>query len=133
MEPTLGAQQEIQVGTPTVMEAESPDGRFGVAFEDDGETGYFYARDCSVESLFVDALHIYSVKDVADRHLPSTAHILWSADSSKACFIINRYPHAVFDFTTKRGYNRDGFPAPTPDTDWSRHPWDDSLRALFFL
>ena len=132
MAPTLGAKQEIQVGTPTVIKAESPNGRFGVVFEDDGETGYFYARDFSAEPLFVDALHIYSVNGVTDRHLPSMLHILWSADGSKVCLIINRYPHAAFNFTTKRGYNHDGFPDPAPDTDWTRHPWDDSLRALFF-
>jgi hypothetical protein len=132
MKPTLGAKQEIQVGNPIVIEAESPDGRFGVVFEDDGETGYFYARDFSVESLFVDALHIYSVKDVTDRHLTSTVHILWSADSSKSCLIINQYPHALFDFSAKRGHNRDEFPTPTPDAGWTRHPWQDSLRALFY-
>lgn len=132
MEPTLGAKQEIQVGTPTVVETESPDGRFGAVFEDDGETGYFYARDFGRESLFVDALHIYSVKGVTDRHLPSIVHILWSADSSKACLIINRHPHAVFDFSTKRGYSRDEFPGPISDTGWTRHPWDDLLRGLFF-
>jgi hypothetical protein len=132
MELTLGAKQEIHVGTATVIEADSSEGRFGVVFEDDGETGYFYARDYCVESLFVDAVHIYSVEGVTDRHLPSTIHILWSPDSSKAGLFINRYPHAVFDFTTKRGYSRDEFPEPAPGSGWTRHPWDDSLRALFF-
>ena len=133
MEPTLAAKQEIHVGTPTVIEAPSPDGQFGVVFEDDGDTGYFYARDFTLaDSVFEDALHIYSVKGVTDAHLPSTVHILWSHDSAKACLIINRYPHAVFDFTAKRGYSRDVFPEPAPDSEWTHHPWEDSLRGQFF-
>jgi hypothetical protein len=133
MKPTLGAKQEIHVGTPTVIETDSPDGRFGVVFEDDGETGYFYARDFTLDdSVFEDALHIYSAEGVTDAHLPSTVHILWSHDSSKACLIINRHPHAVFDFTAKCGFSRDVFPEPSPDSEWSHQPWDDSLREHFF-
>lgn len=132
MQPTLGAEQEIEIGNPAVIESDSPDERFGVVFEDEGETGYFYARDFRIKTLFVDALHIYNVKGVTDRHLPSTVHILWSADGTKACLIINCHPHAVFDFSAKRGYSRSQFPEPTLDTDWTRHAWDDSLRTLFF-
>ena len=133
MEPILAAKQEIHVGKPTVIEAPSPDGQLGVVFEDDGTTGYFYALDSkSGEQPIVDALHIYSVEGVTDRHLPSFAHILWTRDGSKACLIINRYPHAVFDFSAKRGYSRDMFPEPASGSQWTHHPWDDSLRAHFF-
>lgn len=112
-EPVLGAQQELRVGTPTLVETESPNGRFGVVFEDDEQTGYFYARDFTRDATDIsDALHIYSVESVTDRHHPSEVHILWSRDSLKACLIINRYPHAVFDFTARRGYRRDVFPVP---------------------
>ncbi|KAB2648030.1 MAG: DUF2251 domain-containing protein [Verrucomicrobia bacterium] len=130
-EPVLGAKQEVLVGCPTVVETSSPDGRFGVVFEDDEQTGYFYARDFTVDAADIsDALHIYSVEGVTDRHIPSEVHILWSRDSTKACLIINRYPHAVFDFTAKRGYSRDVFPEPSPG--WTHHPWDDSVRGNFF-
>lgn len=133
MNPTLGAKQEIHVGTPTVIETSSPDGRFGVVFEDDGATGYFYARDFTLpDSVFEDALHIYSAEGVTDAHLPSTVYILWSHDGSKACLIINRHPHAVFDFAAKRGYSRDVFPDPAPDSEWIHAPWDDALREYFF-
>ena len=132
-EPVLGAQQQLRVGTPTVVETSSPDGRFGVVFEDDEQTGYFYARDFTVDAADIsDALHIYSVEGVTDRHLSSEVHILWSRDSSKGCLIINQYPHAVFDFTAKRGYSRDVFPEPPADSVWTHHPWEDSLRGHFF-
>jgi hypothetical protein len=132
-EPILGANQEFHVGTPTVIEAPSPEGQFGVVFEDDGTTGYFYALDSECgEEPFVDALHIYSVEGVTDRHFPSFVHILWSSDGSKACLIINRYPHAMFDFSNKKSYSRDVFPEPAPRSQWTHHAWDDSLRGCFF-
>lgn len=81
MKPTLGAKQEIQVGTPAIIETDSSNGEFGVVFEDDGETGYFYARDFRVpDSTFEDALHIYSVEGVTDADVASMVHIVWSAD-----------------------------------------------------
>lgn len=133
MKPILAAKQTIKVGVPVVIEIDAPDDSHGVVFEDDGETGYFYARDYSVpNSLFVDALHIYTVDGVTDRDIPSEIHVLWSADYTKAVIIINRYPHAVFDFDGKCGYSRDQFPEPDPKTDWKRKPWDESLRKEFF-
>jgi hypothetical protein len=133
MEPFLGAKQEIKVGSPAVIETRSQDGHFGSVFEDDGETGYFYALNLNLEpNPIIDALHIYTVRNVDNRHLPSVVHILWSQDGLKTCLIINKYPHAVFDFTTKRAYSHDTFPAPAPGSEWTRHPWNDSLRDLFF-
>ena len=133
MEPTLAASQQIEVGTPIVIESNAPNGSLAVVFEDDGETGYFYAlgRD-RAEAPILDALHIYAVAGVTDRRLPSHVQILWSPDATKACLVINRYPHAVFDFTTRRGYSRDAFPDPAPESGWTRHQWDDSLRSLFY-
>mgnify|MGYP003607871972 CR=1 FL=1 len=132
-EPILGARQTIKVGEPVVIESDSPDKGRGVVFEDEGETGYFYARDYSVQDrLFVDALHIYTVEVVTDKDIPSDIHILWTPDYTKAVLIINSYPHAVFDFTKKCGYSRHQFPDPFPETGWARKPWDDSLRGLFY-
>lgn len=133
MKPTLGANQEIQVGEPAVIESDSPDGNRGVVFEDDGETGYFYARDFTVpDSTFEDALHIYSVEGVSDADQPSTVVILWSGDGLKACLLINRYPHAVFDFESKCGYSRDVFPEPAAGSEWTHQDWEDGLRDWFF-
>ena len=129
----LAAKQTITVGDPVVIEADTPDDLRGVVFEDDGETGYFYARDYSVpDQLFVDALHIYSVEGVNDKDIPSEIHIMWTSDHMKAVLIINRYPHAVFDFVKKCGYSRDQFPEPDAKTGWTHEPWDDSLRNEFF-
>ena len=133
MEPSLGAKKTIKPGDEVIVESDAPDGGRGVVFEDDGRTGYFYARDYSVpDQLFVDALHIYSLKELADAHIPSELHILWSEDGKKAVLILNRYPHAVFDFTEKCGYSRDQFPEPDPTSGWRHAEYMDSLRSHFF-
>jgi len=132
-EPILAAEQTITVGIPVAIEAMSLDDSRGVMFEDDGETGYFYARDFSAPGQpIVDALQIYLVESVIDRDIPSEIHILWSFDYNQAVLIINQCPHAVFDFGLKCGYSRDHFPGSDPTTGWKNKPWEDSLREHFF-
>jgi len=116
------------------VEGPSPSTPFAAIFEDDGETGYFYALDTrQEENPIIDALHIYEVEAVTDKHRPSNVQIIWSLDDRKAALLINDYPHAVFDFDAKRGYCRSGFPPPVGDTGWSAdgHEWDDSALQLF--
>jgi len=76
-------------------------------------------------------LHIYNVRSVADKNLRSQAQIVWSEDGLKAALLIDRYPHAVFDFAARRGYCRSGF--PPPDSNWTKfdHAWDDSAQEFF--
>jgi len=126
------AGETLNVGTETVIDSMSPAGRYGVVFEDDSETGYFYALDTSKgDDPIVDALHIYNVGSVADKDVPSTVQIVWSADGLKAALVINRYPHAVFDFEAKRGYCRTGVAQPSKE--WTRYDsrCDDSALELF--
>jgi len=126
------AEETLNVGTETVIDSMSPAGRYAVVFEDDGETGYFYALDTSKgDDPIVDARHIYNVDSVADKDIPSTVQIVWSTDGLKAALVINRYPHAVFDFEAKRGYCRTGF--PQLHKEWSQYDsrWDDSALELF--
>ena len=67
----LGTEQKITVGTPkTTVESVAAGGAQRVVFEDDGATGYFYAVRLGADLEILDALHIYNVADVADRHLP---------------------------------------------------------------
>ena len=127
----LVAQETILVGKATTIEAPSPSEAFGVVFEDDGDTGYFYGLDFGRdENPIVDALHIYNVHTVTDRKKPSTVQIVWSQDGLKAALLINDQPHAVFDFAAHRGYCRTGF--PPADKNWSdhTHDWSDEAMAL---
>jgi len=125
-------EQKITVGTEQFVDGTSPGGRFSVVFEDDGDTGYFYALDNSVpDQPIQDAMHIYNTANVTDKHLPSLVEIGWSLDNLKAVLLINDHPHAIFDFSAKRGYCRTGFPPPSNSSGWSGHDWDDSAFKLF--
>jgi hypothetical protein len=128
---SIGAQQEILVGKPTTIESDSPSAPYATVFEDDGDTGYFYALDLrDPESPIRDALHIYNVASVTDRKTPSTLQIVWSTDGLKAGLIINRHPHAVVDFQSQRAVCRTGFPEPLSAGGWSGHDWDDKAVGL---
>jgi hypothetical protein len=100
-------------------------------FEDDGDTGYFYAVDTSGAARHIlDALLVYNVAAVADRHMPSDLEVAWSSDACKAFLFINRYPHAAFDFQARRGYCRSNFPPPDPHWTSFSHEWLDSVMVL---
>ena len=128
---TVVARKTMTAGVPLVVDGPAPGSAYGVVFEDDGSTGYFYALDPSRgDNPIVDALHIYNVASVSDKHLPSEVVIAWSSDSQKAFLFINRCPNAVFDFEARRGYCRSGF--PPPDGDWTvhSHDWSDTAMEL---
>ena len=126
-------------GYEAVLTDESPSAPHGVVFEDDGETGYFYALDLlpGGEQQIVDAVHIYDVTRLADRNRPSVFSVLWSADGTRSCLVINGHPHAVFDFKARRGYSRNDFPdsRPLDGVDWTSttHAWDESALVGFDL
>lgn len=127
------AQAQLIVGEAQVVESLAPEGEYAAVFEDDGDTGYFYALDGSAEGNPIqDALHIYNADDVSDGHIPSEVQIGWSEDSKKCVLLINGYPHGVFNFDTKNGYCRSGFPGPAGDA-WSAegHHWDDAVDDFF--
>ena len=126
------AEETFTVGEEFFLEGASPSTQYAVVFEDDGQTGYLYACDTSRKNSIVDAMQIYNVKNVTDKHLPSQATIAWSEDGLKAGLFINAYPHAVFDFVNKRGYCRTNFPAPSKEwfTFYQNHEWDESAVEL---
>ena len=132
MSALLCAEETFTVGEPTVVDAMSPTLDLAVVFEDNGETGYLYAAAlCGSEIEICDAVQIYNVESVTDREIPSTIQLIWSEDGQKALLLINRYPHAVFDFEAKRGYCRSNFPIPNPDWSDFDHTWDDAALDLF--
>jgi hypothetical protein len=125
------SKETIHVGNETVVQSESSIGRYQAVFEDDRQTGYFYALDTSrPDNPIVDALHIYNVKSVVDRDKPSQLHIVWSADGLKVALFLNSYPHAVYNFEEGRGCCRTGFPPPA-DANGS-HAWQESEMDHFF-
>ena len=129
--PLLGAKAIISPGVPVIVECNAISGLYGVVFEDDGTTGYFYARDYSQKDLFVDALHIYNSLGVTDRHLLSELSIVWSRDGHKSLLLINERAHALFDFPEKLGYSRSEFPDAFAGSGWKRCKWDPALKKYF--
>lgn len=101
--------QVFTVGHDTFIDSTTENGN-AVVFDDNEETGYFYAVDINNDLSILDALHIYNVADVIDKDKPSTIRILWTTDLMKAVLSINNYYHAIFDFNAKAGYSRNGFP-----------------------
>ncbi len=117
-------------GTETWYASDSRSSSFSAVFEDDCQTGYFYAYDRDQPTgRILDAVHIYNVANLVDRHLESRADIIWSADGLKSALLLNDYPHALIDFNARCTYCRTGFP-PAPEH-WRHEPWDDSLMEIF--
>ncbi|HJY28378.1 MAG TPA: DUF2251 domain-containing protein [Pyrinomonadaceae bacterium] len=133
MPATIEAEETIRVGHETLVVSTSPITEYGVVFEDDGETGYFYGLDTSRNEgkQILDALHIYNVRSVIDKEKPSQVQIAWSEDGLKAALYINGYPHAVFDFAGKRGYCRSNFPSPNEEWTTFGKEWSDAVLESF--
>ena len=116
----LDIEETFVVGQDTYVDSVSPKGSQAVVFEDNKETGYFYAAETKPSLQVLDALHIYNVADVVNKEKPSKAQIVWTDDGLKAALLINDYCHAVFDFVQKAGYCRNGFPEPNGEWTQSR-------------
>jgi hypothetical protein len=129
----IGLEEVFTVGQDTFFDSVSPTSSFGVTFEDDLTTGYLYALNIDQDTEILDALHIYNVADVIDKDKPSKLQIVWSDNGLIASILINSYCHAIFDFDTKAGYCRNGF--PESNGDWieikERVLTDDLIDEIF--
>jgi hypothetical protein len=105
----------VYIGQETVIDSCPDNTENSVVFEDDGTTGYFYAveRLENKEIKILDAVHIYNVDNIADRHIPSEIKIYWTNDLTKSALIINNDFHAIMDFKNQKGLCRTGFPKPS--------------------
>ncbi len=128
----LVAESTIIVGKPMTLEGPSPLAKFGVLFED-------IADRLSLRTDFANEenpdrrcnAHLANVAQVADRPSHRKVQLVWSTDGLKAALLINKYPHAIFDFAARRGYCRTGF--PPADERWTDfdHSRDDLAIELF--
>ena len=113
----LDLEDTFTVGEDTFFGSTSPTSSYGVVFEDDLSTGYFYAIDVSQGQKIMDAVHIYNVANVTDKAKPCIIKIAWTDDGHVASLLINNYCHAIFDFENKEGYCRTAF--PDTNGDWA--------------
>jgi len=145
IEPLLKSKTVWKPGSPMVIESVSPTSAFAVIFEDDGETGYLYAIDRSDDPPLsgiakapgnrtypiVDMLHIYDAEEGTTKSL--VAEVKWSRDGKKAGLWFGKDPQAIFDFESKRGTCRTGFPplADHPKHWRAPHDWDEACLKHF--
>jgi hypothetical protein len=122
--------QVSRIGDKLVMQMDAPSGQVTVVFEDDGDTGYFYALapTASGELQLLDALHVYNAE--ADlRGTDVRFEIEWSDDSKLVGLRVNASLWAFFDFGAETGWSRSNFPPPAGKwrMDGARPAWDDAL------
>lgn len=114
-------EKSFTPGEETFVESPSSENNFAVVFEDDGDTGYFYALELAPDTggqRILDALHIYNVEEVTGAEKPWALKIIWSRDWLKCALVINAHCHAVFDFENQEGHNLNEF--PPPNTIWTK-------------
>ncbi len=128
-------EQAIVIGEETFIDSRASENDYGVVFEDDTETAYFYAVKISgseAEQLVLDALHIYNVDEIDETERKATLRILWSKDWQRCALIINSYCHAVIDFKHQGAYNRNEFPPPNDFWTKSDRQLTDEMVTAFF-
>jgi len=122
-------------GEDFFLESNAPENNYGTVFEDDGETGYFYAVETNRENgqpFILDALHIYEVDKKKKKGLPVKLMIIWSRDWLKCALILDDACHALFDFEKQGGYNIHEFPPPNDTwTKQERKLTNEMIREIF--
>jgi hypothetical protein len=130
----LMQQQTFVAGEDTFIESLSLENKYGVVFEDDQETGYFYAIEIDPETKqqrILDALHIYETDDGKEKK-QSSLLIIWSKDWLKCALVIDDECHAIFDFKNQGGYNINEFPPPNAFwTKQERKLTDEIIQKIF--
>jgi hypothetical protein len=131
----LMQKQVFTVGGDCFIESFSPENNYGVVFEDDGETAYFYALEKNAvtkEQRILDALHIYESRAEEQIKKTSTLLIIWSRDWLKCALVIDDFCNAVFDFEKQGGYNISEFPPPNAFwTKLGRKLTNEIIQELF--
>jgi len=129
----IGLEETFQIGNDTYFTNVAPVTSYVVSFEDDLNTGYFYAVSINAEITILDALHVYNVLDVVHRDKPCKLQVMWTEDGTIASLLINDYCHAVFDFNKQAGYCRNSFPDNVGG--WSqsnsRELTDELIESIF--
>ena len=127
--------QPYTAGENTFIECMSSENNYGVVFEDDTDTGYFYAIQLDPETggqQILDAVHIYNIEDIPENERDGVVKIIWSTNWLRCALIINSYCHAVFDFENQGGYCRNEFPPPNSFWTKGNRTLTDAMVADFF-
>lgn len=128
-------EQSFVAGELTFVESSSSENNYAVAFEDDTETGYFYAIEIDKktgEQQILDAVHIYEAAYIERAKRAGVINIIWSTDWLRCALLINNYCQAVFDFAHQGGYCRNEFPPPNDIWTKGNRKLTDEMVLNFF-
>jgi hypothetical protein len=128
-------EQAYTAGDNTFVECTNEENNFAVVFEDDTDTGYFYALEVEPgtgKQNILDAVHIYNLEEVPEQERKGTIRIIWSKDWLRCALVINNYCHAVFDFKNQGGYCRTEFPPPNDIWTKGERKLTNEMVAAFF-
>jgi hypothetical protein len=128
-------EQPFTAGEETFVDCTNDENNFAVVFEDDSDTGYFYAYEKEPgtgKQNILDAVHIYNLEDIPQEQRASYLRIIWSTDWQRCGLIINNYCHAVFDFENHGGYCRNEFPPPNDIWTKGERKLTNEMVAAFF-
>ncbi|HUP12797.1 MAG TPA: DUF2251 domain-containing protein [Niastella sp.] len=128
-------EQAYTAGVNTFVECTNEENNFAVVFEDDTDTGYFYALEVEPRTgkqTILDAVHIYNIEEVPEPEKKGTIRIIWSKDWLRCALVINKYCHAVFDFKAQGGYCRNEFPPPNSIWTKGERKLTNEMVAAFF-
>ena len=106
------------------------------SLKDDGEVAYFFAvADLETGPRVLDAVQIYNTQELNDPEKSHIFEIIWAEDALTAALLIDKYCHAVFDFTEFRGYSRSNFPPSNPNSSFGEfsHEWEDDCMKSFLI
>jgi hypothetical protein len=125
--------EEIKIGDGCFIQSEAAEHALVVVFEDDKETGYFYAaeKDATGSLSILDMLFVYDAQQVSAQEKKAKLSILWSTDWQRCGLILNNTCHAVFDFQNKAGYNITGFPPPVLWNATERKLTSEMVKGFF--
>lgn len=127
--------QAYTAGEDTFIECSSNENNYAVVFEDDTDTGYFYAveiESATGKQNILDALHIYNIEEVPADQRKGIIKIIWSTDWLRCALIINNCCHAVFDFENHGGYCLSEFPPPNPIWTKGERKLTNEMVTAFF-
>jgi hypothetical protein len=114
----------LTLGTPKAIGSQHPTIKnYEVFFEDDGETGYFYALDFAISKdlPIQDAALVYQRLEPREVQLD----IVWSKTLPRAILFCDRQSQAVFAFDLKKCWAHSGYPAGQwGDKSWSADAWE---------
>jgi hypothetical protein len=120
------------------LSSDSPAVPWTAVFEDEGESGYFYACDRSQqtqEHSIMDAMLVYNISSFKEPDREYIASVQWSRDGQQCVLYIDGSAQALIDFARKLSFCRTNFPNFLEQSGeiWRKnsHAWDEEAIQRF--